>query len=65
MFVALLGTGSSLLLLHKLGLSHDRVQVYDDKLKVVELAIELINAALEQWPFSNCSLPFQQNKTFS
>ena len=42
-----------------------RVQVYDDKLKVVELAIELINAALEQWPFSNCSLPFQQNKTFS
>ena len=42
-----------------------RVQVYDDKLKVVELAIELINGAFEQWPFSNCSLPFQQNKTFS
>ncbi len=29
---------------------------FDDKLKVIELAGAIVNAAFEQWPLSNCSL---------
>ncbi len=39
--------------------------IFDDKLKVVELAGELvglISAALKQWPLSNCSLLRQKIK---
>ncbi len=63
MYVA---TSSSLLVLHKdfLMAEFKFMQVkttFDDKLNY----LELINAALEQWPLLNCSLLFQQNETFS
>ncbi len=40
-------------------------RIFDDKLKVVELAgvlVGLISAALKQWPLSNCSLLCQKMK---
>ncbi len=63
MYVAM---SSSLLVLHKdfLMAEFKFMQVkttFDDKLNY----LELINAALEQWPLLNCSLLFQQNETFS
>ncbi len=63
MYVA---TSSSLLVLHKdfIMAEFKFMQVkttFDDKLNY----LELINAALEQWPLLNCSLLFQQNETFS
>ena len=62
MYVA---TSSSLLVLHKDFLMAERFKfmqvktTFDDKLNY----LELINAALEQWPLLNCSLLFQQNET--
>ena len=57
---------SSLLVLHKdfLMAEFKFMQVkttFDDKLNY----LELIKAALEQWPLLNCSLLFHQNETFS
>ncbi len=60
MYVAM---SSSLLMLHKdfLMAEFKFMQVkttFDNKLNY----LELINAALEQWPLLNCSLLFQQNE---